>query len=257
MARPTPQQGPGQPTAPEAAPPGTEGLGQLTETFHPKRIATWRIVGMLLMGTASLIVFLLGAYFLWLAAQTPNLSRKQAARRLHLFEHGLAEVGKNGEVSVFRWDSMTARQEITERYANGIYVGTTYVYTFHRQDGTTLKVTDFYAEPDRWGPAIQQEITRAQLPGLLTRLQQGQTLAYGDFSVNLGGVATTKGSLTWPEIEKVDISQGMLVLRKVGKKLPWTNVPVKRIPNLFLFLALIEQLRYGGGLRQAPTPWGP
>ncbi|MFD4974660.1 DUF6585 family protein [Streptomyces sp. NPDC058424] len=249
MAGPTAQQDPGQTTAPEAAPPGTEGLGQLRETFLPKRIGTVRIVALLVMGIVSLILPPLGAYFIWLAVKTPNLSRKQAARRLHLFEHGLAEVGRNGEVSVFRWDSMTVLQEITERYANGIYVGTTYVYTLYREDGTTLKVTDFYDRPECWGPAFQQEITRAQLPGLLTELEQGRTLAYGSLSVNLGGVATAKGSLTWAEIEKVEISQGMLVLRKPGKKLPWAQVQVKKIPNLFLFLALVDQLRYGG-LRQ-------
>ncbi|GAB3175239.1 DUF6585 family protein [Streptomyces incanus] len=249
MAGPTAQQDPGQTTAHEAAPPGTEGLGQLRETFLPKRIGTVRIVALLLMGIVSLILPPLGAYFIWLAAKTPNLSRKQAARRLHLFEHGLAEVGKNGEVSVFRWDSMTVLQEITERYANGIYVGTTYVYTLYREGGTTLKVTDFYAQPERWGPVFQQEITRAQLPGLLAELEQGRPLVYGGLSVNLGGVATAKGSLTWPEIEKVEISQGVLVLRKSGKKLPWARVPVKEIPNLFLFLALVDQVRYGG-LRQ-------
>ncbi|WP_406727529.1 DUF6585 family protein [Streptomyces sp. GD-15H] len=246
MAGSTAQQDPGQTTVHEAAPPGTEGLGRLRETFLPKRIGTVRIAALLSMGIVSLILPPLGAYFLWLAARTPNLSRKQAARRLHLFEHGLAEVGRNGKVSVFRWDSMTALQEITERYANGIYVGTTYVYRLSREDGTTLKVTDFYAQPERWGPAFQQEITRAQLPGLLAGLEQGRALTYGGLSVNLGGVATTKGSLTWPEIEKVEISQGFLVLRKSGKKLPWATVPAKEIPNLFLFLALVDQVRYGG-----------
>lgn len=251
MTGPTAQQVPGQTTAPEAAPPGTEGLGRLRETFPPKRIGTVRMVGLLFMGTVSLVIPPLGAYFLWLAFKTPNLSRKQAARRLHLFEHGLAEVGKNGEVSVFRWDSMTVLQEITERYANGIYVGTTYVYTLYREHGTTLKVTDFYAQPERWGPAFQEEITRAQLPGLLAGLEQGQSLAYGGLSVNLHGVATAKGRLTWPEIEKVEVAQGTLVLRKHGKKLFWARMPVKEIPNLFLFLALVERLRYGGPRQDA------
>ncbi|MFD4950185.1 DUF6585 family protein [Streptomyces sp. NPDC058451] len=245
MAGPTAQQDPGQATAHHTALPGTEGLGQLRETFLPKRISAVRIATMLVMGIIALILPPFGVYIFWLVFRTPNLSRKQAARRLHLFEHGLAEVGGNGEVSVFRWDSLTALQEITERYANGVYVGTTYVYTLHREDGTKLKLTEFYAEPERWGPALQQEITRAQLPGLLTGLEQGRTLTYGTVSVNQSGVATPKGSLTWAEIEKVEISQGMLVLRKPGKKLPWAQVQVKRIPNLFLLLALIDHLRYG------------
>ena len=251
MIRPAAQQDTGQTAAPQTAPPGTEGLGQLRETFLPKRFGPVRMATLLLMGTVSLILPPLGAYFLWLAAQTPNLSRKQAARRLHLFEHGLAEVGKSGEVSVFRWDTMAVLQEITERYANGVYVGTTYVYTLYREDGTTLKVTDFYDQPERWGPAVQQEITRAQIPGLLAGLEQGGTLAYGELSVNLGGVATSKDSLTWPQIEKVELSQGVLVLRKTGKKLPWARTPVKKIPNLFLFLTLVEQLRYGGPRQDA------
>ncbi|POX56292.1 hypothetical protein C3489_06115 [Streptomyces sp. Ru71] len=246
MARSTAQQDPGRTAAHQEPPPGTEGLGQLWETFLPQRAGTVRLATLLLMGTVSLILPPLGAYFFWLAAQTPNLSRRQAARRLHLFEHGLAEVGRNGEVSVFRWDSMTVLQEITERYANGVYVGTTYVYTLYREDGTTLKVTGFYAQPERWGPAIQQEITRAQLPGLLAGLERGGTLAYGELSVNLGGVATPKGSLTWPEVDSAELSQGVLVLRRAGKKLPWARIPVKKIPNLCLFLALVDRLRHGG-----------
>ncbi|MFI1287990.1 hypothetical protein ACH4VM_05770 [Streptomyces sp. NPDC020792] len=39
------------------------------------------------------------------------------------------------------------------------------------------------------------------------------------------------------------------MLRKPGKKLPWAQVQVKKVPNLFLLLALIDRLRYGG-LRQ-------
>ncbi|MBJ6641840.1 hypothetical protein H4K36_35830 [Streptomyces sp. DHE7-1] len=251
MVKSAAQQDSGQTSAPQTAPVATEGLGQLRETFLPKRVGPVRIAALLLMGTVSLILPPLGAYFLWLAAQTPNLSRKQAARRLHFFEHGLAEVGKSGEVSVFRWDTMTALQEITERYANGIYVGTTYVYTLYRADGTTLKVTGFYDQPERWGQALQQEITRAQLPGLLAGLEQGETLTYGVLSVDLRGVATSKDSLTWPQIEKAEISQGVLVLRKAGKKLPWARMPVKKIPNLFLFLALMEQLRHGGPRQDA------
>ncbi|MFF9815105.1 DUF6585 family protein [Streptomyces sp. NPDC014006] len=250
MAGPTAQQGPWQAAAHYAAPAGTEGLGQLRATFLPQRAGAGRLGALLLMGTVSLILPPLGVYFFWLAAQTPNLSRKQAARRLHLFDYGLAEAGRNGEVSVFRWDSMTVLQQITERYANGVYVGTTHLYTLHREDGTTLKVTGFYARPEQWGPAIQQEITRAQLPSLLARLEQGGTLAYGDLSVNLGGVATARDSLTWREIENVELSQGVLVLRKAGKKLPWARVPVQKIPNFFLFLALVDRLRHGGA-RQA------
>ncbi|MFF9127224.1 hypothetical protein ACF09J_28800 [Streptomyces sp. NPDC014889] len=50
MAGPTAQQDPGRATAHHTALPGTEGLGQLRETFLPKRISTVRIAAVLFMG---------------------------------------------------------------------------------------------------------------------------------------------------------------------------------------------------------------
>jgi hypothetical protein len=237
---------PHEPIAPElAALAAAEGLGAHRFTIHPHRPGVLRLGGLLLFGILGLFALVLpGLYFFWLASQTPSLSRAQAARRLHFFEHGLIETAKDGTPAAFRWDSMMALQEITERYANGIYVGTTYVYTLHAKDGTSRKLTNFYAEPERWGPFIQQEITNFQLPGLLARLGQGETLRFGDLSVSRGGIATAKsGSATWAEIEGLQIKNGALFLRKGGKTRSWSTKAVKDIPNFFLFLALVGQLR--------------
>jgi hypothetical protein len=241
---------PHRPISPElVALAESHGLGTHRFTIHPKRAAAFRLVALFFFGILGLFALVIpGLYFFWLATQTPNLSRAQAARRLEIFENGLIETAKDGTPAAFRWDSMTALQAITERYANGIYVGTTYVYTLHAMDGTVRKVTDFYAEPERWGPYIQQEITRFQLPGLLDRLDQGETLRFGNLSVNRGGIATAKsGSATWAEIEQIQIRNGVLFLRKSGQKLrSWSTQAVKDVPNFFLFLALVDRIRQTG-----------
>lgn len=241
---------PGEPLAPElTALAAAEDLGAHRFTIHPQRLGALRLGGLLFFGVFGLVALVLpGLYFLWLASRTPNLSRTQAARRLHFFEYGLVEVAADGTPAAFRWDSMMALQEITERYANGVYVGTTYAYTLHAKDGTVRKLTQFYAEPERWGPFIQQEITGFQLPGLLARLDQGETLRFGDLSVSRGGIATPRsGSAGWTEIEQVQIKNGALFLRKGGKSRSWSTKAVKDIPNFFLFLALVERLRRPAG----------
>ncbi|MCH0564661.1 MULTISPECIES: DUF6585 family protein [unclassified Streptomyces] len=222
-----------------------EGLGRHRGTVLPKRLSAAMICNLMFMVIVGLFLFVLpAAWFVWVALQTPNFSRKAAARRLHFFEHGLVEIDRKGELAAFRWDSMMALQEITETYVNGFHTSTTYRYTLHKKDGTVRKITDFYAEPGTWGPFIQQEIASAQLPGMLRMLDEDQQLVFGDISLNRGGIATPKrGAVAWAEIEDVRVDNGVVALRKSGKWLSWSSKPVKTIPNFVLFLALVDHLR--------------
>ncbi|GAA4858785.1 DUF6585 family protein [Kitasatospora terrestris] len=222
-----------------------ERLGALRETFLPKRHGAGRVTAMLFFTVLGLACFVLpGLFFLWVLWQTPNFNRKQAARRLHLFDHGLVVVDHTGPVGALRWDSMAALQQITERYANGIHVGTGYVYTLYKRDGATIKVTDLFANPERWGVIIQHAITNAQLPGVLEALGRGETVRFGDIAVTTGGVATPKrGATGWAEVQRFEVKNGMVFLSKAGKLLPWSSTPVAKIPNFFLFLATVERLR--------------
>ncbi|MEU1618553.1 DUF6585 family protein [Streptomyces sp. NPDC005722] len=228
-----------------AAAAAAEGLGRHRFTILPKRhgfLMTCNFVFMILVGLACFV--LPGLWFLHHALRTPNFSRKAAARRLHFYEFGLVEIDHAGVPAAFRWDSMTVLQEITESYVNGIHVATGYRYTLHKGDGTVRKILNFYAEPERWGPFIQQEVAGFQLPGMLRMLAEGGTLTFGDIAVNRTGVATPRrGAVTWQEIEGVRVSDGVLVLKKAGKSLSWSSKKVKDIPNFLLFLSLVDELR--------------
>ncbi|WP_405012205.1 DUF6585 family protein [Kitasatospora sp. NBC_01539] len=235
------------PPVPEAvaAAAAAARLGEHRETFLPKRHGVARMAGLVLFTLLGLACFVLpGLVFVRILLQTPNVSRKQAAKRLHYFEHGMVVADHTGPVGVFRWDSMAVLQEITQRYANGIYVGTTYVYTLYKQDGTPLKLTGFYAEPERWGSILQQEITAWQLTGVVAALQRGETVRFGDLAVTGGGIATKKrGAVAWNEIQSVEIKNGTVFVGRAGKLMAWSNTPVAKIPNFFLFLATVDHIR--------------
>ncbi|WP_330297131.1 DUF6585 family protein [Streptomyces sp. NBC_00503] len=220
-------------------------LGEHRETFLPQRMGTGRMIGLFVFMLFGLACFVLpGLMFVWILMQSPNLSRKQAAKRIHLFEHGMVVADHTGPTDAFRWDSLTALQQITRKYANGVYVGTTYLYTLFKQDGSSVKLTNFYADPERWGGAIQHEITRAQLPHVMTLLEQGGTVRFGDIAMTGSGISTAKrGAVQWSEIQKIEIKNGTVFLTKAGKMLSWSNTPVAKIPNFFLFLAVVDHLR--------------
>lgn len=222
----------------------SEGLGELRASFLPKRAGIWAVIGMVFFSLLGLLVFVLpGLLFIWRLLQTPNFNKKQAAKRIHCFEHGLIVSDRDRPVA-FRWDSASVLQQITRRYANGVYVGTSYLYTLFKPDGSTIELTGFYADPEVWGAAIQHEITRAQLPGALDLVGRGETVRFGDVAVNAHGMATAKrGSLPWSAVERVEVKNGMVFVGRSGKLLAWSNTPVRKIPNFFVFLAVVDQLR--------------
>lgn len=225
------------------------GLGELRATFLPKRMTAGRKFAFVVLVPLGLLMFIVpGLWFIWLALQTPNFSRKQAAKRLYLFDHGLVVSESAGPAGCVRWDQATVYQDVTRHYQTGVYVTTSYIYTLTNPDGSTLKVTQFFDGPQVWGPAIQQAVTQAQLPAVLGALKQGQTVRFGDIAVNSAGVSTPKrGEVAWAEIEGVSVFQGGVTLRKGGKRLPWSTQKVKDIPNFLLFMAAVDQLRAGQG----------
>ncbi|MFJ5922798.1 DUF6585 family protein [Kitasatospora sp. NPDC092948] len=234
-----------QPSEEVAALAAGQELGALRASFGPKRMSGGALAGLIGMCLLGLALFVLpGLFFVWLLVRSPNLNRKQAAKRLHCFEHGLVVSGRDGRPVAFRWDTAAVLQRITRRYVNGVHTGTTYLYTLYTPDGSAIELTGFYADPEVWGAAVQHEITRAQLPRTLDLLRNGGTARFGDITVNAAGMANAKrGSLAWSEVQRVEVKNGVVFVGKAGKLLAWSNTPVHRIPNFFLFLAVVEELR--------------
>jgi uncharacterized protein DUF6585 len=219
-----------------------ENLGQHRASFRPKRTKTFPLVALIVLGVLSLII-VVGVVFLVAAFMTPNLNSRRAAKRIHFFERGLIVADAKGPTGVYRWDSLSVLQSITRRYVNGVYVGTTYIYTLTTREGASTKVTGFYDKPDEWGPLIQSEILRAQLPAVMATLETGTNMQFGPLTINRGGIATSSKSLRWNEIENIDVFRGYLRIKKAGGWMRWSSKPVSQIPNFFVFLTAANRLR--------------
>src|SRR5262245_9988279 len=224
-----------------------ENLGEYQMSYRAAKIKTIQLIGQLIFGILFLIV-VVGLFFLVMAFMTPNLNSKRAAKRLHFFEHGLILADASGPTAFYRWDSISVLQAITQRYVNGVYVGTTYIYTLLTREGKKVKVTNFYEKPTEWGPAIQASITRAQLPGVLASLDSGAPVTFGPLVINRGGIATGSKSLRWDEIKEVDLQQGYLRIKKASGWSRWSTKPVSQVPNFFVFFAAVSHLRQANPL---------
>ncbi|MFJ1882808.1 DUF6585 family protein [Streptomyces sp. NPDC088137] len=237
--------------APNTLPPeaaelaATHRLGALQGTFTPKRLNKLLFALYIFTTIHLLAIFVIpGVLFFWWLRRTPDFSRRQAAKRLHLFEHGLMVHPQSGDgVVVIRWDSVRLYQNITQKIINGIPSTTEYVYSAVGPGRDHATITHFYEGPETWGPHMQQAVLRAQGPAALESVLSGETVNFGDLSLSATGLtARTKGLLPWSEVREIQVRAGRILVAGTGGAGAWCNSAVSDIANLHVFLAVAEHL---------------
>lgn len=186
-----------------------------------------------------------GVLFLSVLARTPGFSGRFAARRVDVFEHGFIESDHGGPRVDFRWESISSVcQQVISNYTSGIHTGTNYLYTVRRDDGVTVKLTQVYEGIAALGETIAQHVAQVQLPRAIAAIEHGETVTFGDLSLNSGGLGCPgRGNVPWSEVEHIRVDRGYVCMRRAGKWRSWSNKPASQIPNLFVFLTLADLLR--------------
>ncbi|MFC8664606.1 DUF6585 family protein [Streptomyces sp. NPDC057199] len=220
-------------------------LGLLEGAFAPKRLGIPMFVIYLnVLVTFSAFFLVPGLLYFWWLRRFPNFSRKQAAKRLYLFEHGLIVQPRLGEgMTAFRWDSVKLRQDITQLFVDGAPTPIKYVYSVTATGFGGAEITEFYEKPEIWGPWMQDAVLRAQGQTALDTIQEGGAVDFGALSLSRAGMAATgKGRLPWSEIQEILVRGGNVHVMRSGASAPWSTVPVSGIANLHLLLAIAGNL---------------
>jgi hypothetical protein len=162
--------------------------------------------------------------------------------RVAIFPDGLVRI-RHRAVDIYYWDEIEkVYQQVTNHYYNGVYTGTSYVYRVHRNDGQKVVFNDQVKNVQNLGDLIQQEVMRCLLPRAFARYQEGKPVTFGKITVEQEGLTYNNAFLPWREVQSVKLAQGMLVVNQEGKWLSWCKVSVASIPNLFVLLALIDNI---------------
>ncbi|WP_027345286.1 DUF6585 family protein [Hamadaea tsunoensis] len=203
---------------------------------------------MILLGS---IFGLIGLGFLgfagYLATQSPVFSAKAAARPFQSFANGYIEMAKTGPVA-YRFDQMaTVFQEITTTYVNGVNTGTNYIYRITMTDGRKVRLHSNNTNMAAFGPVIQRGVAEAHVPLAIDALRAGHPIPFGDVQLTQAGLQTGKGVLPWPEISDLRVQRGYVFVDRAGKRISFFSRQCKRIPNLPVFLTLLDRGRQTAG----------
>jgi hypothetical protein len=92
------------------------------------------------------------------------------------------------------------------------------------------------------GRTIEREITRRRIASDWQQIKQGEKLRFGPLCISKEGMYKGSDLVPWDQISQVHIFQGVIAIAKDGVPQKWPLVRIARIPNFFLFVALIHQL---------------
>jgi len=185
----------------------------------------------------ALVCLVLGAWILFSVWRNWTLAAA-------VYENGVALNSRKG-VQQMTWADVSAVwQSVTKHYTNGVYTGTTHVYTLQSNTGEKLVFDDRLGkEVETLGQALQNGVSSALYPRYMQALDNGQKITFGPLALDRAKFYSGKKELTWAEIPAVKIEKGIISVKKEGKGwFNWTAVSVPQIPNFYVFITILERL---------------
>jgi hypothetical protein len=184
----------------------------------------------------AIILFGLGLLGGWSAYANWN-------KGVAVYERGFVYRDRKG-FRTWRWDEVASiTSAVTRHYTNGIYTGTTHVYTLLKRSGERLVLNDVFVKVDQLAAAVEQNVFPLLYEQLAGGYNAGQVLTFGPVAVGKSGIVIGKKTYPWTEVQQVSIHQGVLrVSKKGGGWFSGASAMASTIPNLRVLLSILDQV---------------
>ncbi len=188
------------------------------------------------MTIGAFVFFLMGLYCGWAAYS--NWSKG-----VGLYERGFVYRDRNG-FQVWHWEDIQSIQsQVTRHYYNGIYTGTTHVYTLLNKQNQKLKLTDVLQKVEELADMIEKSIYVRLHNDAVDAYNTGSMLTFGPVNVDKAGLHIGKKDFPWNNIKQVSLGHGFLQVAPQGGGLfKSASVQASAIPNLRVLLSIVDQV---------------
>ena len=247
------------------------GLGGLLGYYPVRKANRWgNLVVCLILLAGAVLVFLYGIYSSFLAYQLHGpavIGDKITApvliavllsglgllagwgayvnwrKGVVVYERGFAYRDRTG-LQTWRWDDiLTMTSAITRHYHNGIYTGTTHIYTLLNRQNQKLKLVDSIGKVEDLAKTIDTNIFPLLYPRAVDQYNAGEMLAFGPLAISKQGITIGEKTYPWGAVKEVSIHHGILkVTKKEGGWFSGARAAASVIPNLRVLLAIIQQV---------------
>lgn len=226
-------------------------LGTPVATFTPLLSNPLTIIAMVLgiiIADVILVAFIYSlGYILYILIAIPIAAiiyginaLRHCNLKVYQFSYGLVRV-KGTRVDAIRWDQV---ESVWQKITKGRY-STSRTYTLRRSDGASFTFTHALRHVEQLGQNMQQTIAAIHTPMAMTAYNAGNTLHFGPLHLNYQGISNGKEVLPWHEMQGVEIKQGYVNIKRMGKTFNWSRIAVANIPNVLVFLNVVNHARSG------------
>jgi hypothetical protein len=247
------------------------GLGARRGYFPIKNWNRWgRLVIFLILVAGSVLVLLFGIYATYLAYQQHGAAMIDDKlpgplvialflfalgmlagwgaytnwnKAVAVYERGFAFNDRKG-LQVWRWeDVVSMRSAITRHYTNGIYTGTTHIYTLYNRQNQRLVLADSFSKLEELANLIDNSIFPLLYEHAADQYNTGQEIVSGPVAISKAGITIGKKTYPWKDVKEVSVHRGILkVSRKEGGWFSGASASTAAIPNLRVLLTIIHQV---------------
>ena len=176
--------------------------------------------------------------------------------RIYQFANGLVRA-KGEQLDVIRWDQVASVTQTVRR--RGYYYlwggviaaalanrnGTPHSVTVQRTDGAVFKFSGTVQHVAQLIQIIQTAVMQAHMPRAMAAFNAGSPVVFGPLTLSQQGLSNGRELLPWNEVQSVDIKQGQVLVKRVGKTFRWANINISQIPNALVFMSMINYARTG------------
>ncbi len=184
----------------------------------------------------AVILFALGALAGWSAYTNWN-------KGVVAYERGFAYNDRKG-LQIWGWENVVSMTSaITRHYTNGIYTGTTHVYTLYNRQNQRLVLSDTIGKVEDLAKHIDENIFPLLYAHVADQYNAGQSIVFGPVAISKMGIVIGKKTYPWTDVKEVSIHQGVLkVSKKDGGWFSGASAAASTIPNLRVLLTIIQQV---------------
>jgi len=193
------------------------------------------------------------AFFVNYGASLIRRAWRNRGAQVYLCTGGLLLIKDRG-AEAMRWDQIAEIwRAFSEFYSYGRKYYVLRQFLLRRADGTVLTLDNAFRGFKEIGAAVEQQLVSRLLPGALAAYHAGQAVSFGPISVYAQGVSMNNGQriLSWNELDRVQIAQGVISFKKKGSIQALATVPIARLPNACVFAALVSAVTNGQKLQLA------
>ncbi|GAA5134624.1 hypothetical protein GCM10023320_62710 [Pseudonocardia adelaidensis] len=160
-----------------------------------------------------------------------------ARTELYLFANGLV-YAKGGTVTAFPWRDTEIRRSVVKQRNSST---PDYRYWLQRPGSPSVELSPTLGLND-FGPEMERRLTTDRAPADLDAVAAGQRIQYGPLALDLTGLTTPKDTIPWSQIRAIKIENGQVQVWQTDARRA-QNFDVAKVPNIFVFLTLVETLR--------------